>query len=203
MAPISAAAAAVAWTTTAVATRTVPQAITKILSARQGATTTTVVSESPTSSSSSDDDGKTALSGGAIAGIVIGSIAGFLLLLWLIRSCVNLNHPEIWGRTFEPEHEKPSASYDHYARRGGSSHRHHSRHGGHHHNHNHNHRSRSRHSHRSSPRRVEVVNTTTTRPVYPEQQVQQRGRSPRAPQAVYYGDPRQARRVSSGRRYYG
>lgn len=33
------------------------------------------------------------LSGGAIAGIVIGSIAGFLLLLWIIRSCTNLGAP--------------------------------------------------------------------------------------------------------------
>ncbi|KAH6842389.1 hypothetical protein B0I37DRAFT_435791 [Chaetomium sp. MPI-CAGE-AT-0009] len=35
----------------------------------------------------------TTLSGGAIAGIVLGSIAGFLLLLWIIRSCCNLGAP--------------------------------------------------------------------------------------------------------------
>ncbi|KAM5346427.1 hypothetical protein ACJ41O_009432 [Fusarium nematophilum] len=40
-----------------------------------------------------DGDGGTTLSGGAIAGIVIGSIVGFLLLLWVIRSCLNLGAP--------------------------------------------------------------------------------------------------------------
>ncbi|KAL2162486.1 hypothetical protein VTH06DRAFT_7400 [Thermothelomyces fergusii] len=33
------------------------------------------------------------LSGGAIAGIVLGSVAGFLLLAWIIRSCANLGAP--------------------------------------------------------------------------------------------------------------
>lgn len=47
-------------------------------------------------SSSSDDDDPTdakTLSGGAIAGIVIGSIAGLLLLIWIFRSCSNLGAP--------------------------------------------------------------------------------------------------------------
>ncbi|CAM1502367.1 Fc.00g043510.m01.CDS01 [Cosmosporella sp. VM-42] len=33
------------------------------------------------------------LSGGAIAGIVIGSVIGVLLILWIIRSCFNLGAP--------------------------------------------------------------------------------------------------------------
>lgn len=40
-----------------------------------------------------DPTSTTGLTGGAIAGIVIGSIAGFLLLVWIIRSCTNLGAP--------------------------------------------------------------------------------------------------------------
>ncbi|KAI1138284.1 hypothetical protein F5Y05DRAFT_56869 [Hypoxylon sp. FL0543] len=155
-------------------TRTLPAAITKVLPARQA--TTTVVTQ---------DNGNSAqtLSGGAIAGIVIGSIAGFLLLLWIIRSCINYRNPGAWGSSFEPDYEKPPSSHNH------ASHRYPRE--------THGHRSRSRHSHHShhhshSPRRTSVV--SVTRPVYVEPQ---RGRSPRAPPAAYYSD----RRSSDGRRY--
>ncbi|KAK4198530.1 hypothetical protein QBC40DRAFT_283520 [Triangularia verruculosa] len=40
-----------------------------------------------------DPDDASTLTGGAIAGIVIGSIAGLLLLIWIIRSCTNLGAP--------------------------------------------------------------------------------------------------------------
>ncbi|KAI5921065.1 hypothetical protein F4810DRAFT_712883 [Camillea tinctor] len=160
-------------------TQTLPQAVSNVISARQVATTT-VIADSGTS-------GGTTLSGGAIAGIVIGTIAGTLLLLWLIRSCLNLGYPGLWGSTFEPEHEKPSvAAYDYPSR--------------HHHHHHHRHRSHSEHS----PRRASFV-STTTRPVV----VEPRGRSPRAPQPAYYPrkgevvDSRDLRRLSDGRRHRG
>lgn len=51
--------------------------------ARQAATTVTVTA-------TPDCGGGTNLSGGAIAGIVIGSVVGTLVLLWVVRSCFNL-----------------------------------------------------------------------------------------------------------------
>ncbi|CAH0050340.1 unnamed protein product [Clonostachys solani] len=66
------------WTTTDTPSRVV---------ARQAVTTVTVVA------TNDDCVNCTQLSGGAIAGIVIGSIFGFLLLLWIIRSCFNLGAP--------------------------------------------------------------------------------------------------------------
>ncbi|KAF5022037.1 hypothetical protein F66182_5920 [Fusarium sp. NRRL 66182] len=92
------------------------------LVARQNTETVTVV----TTSDGDDGDGGTTLSGGAIAGIVIGSILGFLLLLWIVRSCLNLGAPP-------QEREK----WYHYKE---DQPRRHSRH----------HRSRSRRSRRSS-----------------------------------------------------
>ncbi len=60
------------------------------LRVRQGGPIATVT----VSSNSGNNGGESQpLSGGAIAGIVIGSIAGFLLLLWIIRSCGNLGAP--------------------------------------------------------------------------------------------------------------
>ncbi|KAF4345912.1 hypothetical protein FBEOM_54 [Fusarium beomiforme] len=87
------------------------------LVARQNTETVTVAASS--------DNGNSAqtLSGGAIAGIVIGSIAGFLLLLWVIRSCLNIGAP--------PQDREKWYHYKEEPRR-------------------HHHRSRSRRSHRSS-----------------------------------------------------
>ncbi|KAI1396552.1 hypothetical protein F4819DRAFT_130766 [Hypoxylon fuscum] len=160
-------------------TRTLPDAVTKVLAARQQGTTT-VVAETT--------GGGTTLSGGAIAGIVVGSVAGVLLILWLIRSCTNLGRPGGWGNSFEPENEKP-ATHHHY---GHSTRYPRETHG-------HRHRSHSRHSHHShrSPRRTSVV--SVTRPVYVEQSG--RSRSPRAPPVAYYSDGRDARRSRDSRRH--
>ncbi|KAF5122530.1 hypothetical protein E5D57_013012 [Metarhizium anisopliae] len=57
------------------------------LLARQVTTTVTVIADS------SDGDTTNTLTGGAIAGIVIGSVVGILLLIWVIRSCFNLGAP--------------------------------------------------------------------------------------------------------------
>ncbi|KAH9986262.1 hypothetical protein F4779DRAFT_305800 [Xylariaceae sp. FL0662B] len=155
-------------------TKTLPRAITKVLAARQA--TTTVVQ-------GSEDSSSTQLSGGAIAGIVVGSIAGLLLLIWIIRSCSNLGNPRGWGATFgaDPEPEKLSAAYRYPSET-------------------HGHRSRSRHSRHShhSPRRTSIVEVD--RPVY----YGQRGRSPRPPPPAYYSremDGRDLRRASGSRRH--
>ncbi|KAF1735103.1 hypothetical protein CRV24_004022 [Beauveria bassiana] len=65
--------------------RTVP------LQPRQASTATTTVTV--TSNPNNGNGGGSTLDGGAIAGIVIGSIVGFLLLVWIIRSCFNLGGP--------------------------------------------------------------------------------------------------------------
>ncbi|KAG5983917.1 hypothetical protein E4U55_006700 [Claviceps digitariae] len=54
--------------------------------------TVTAVPVTPPPRPPSDDSSST-LSGGAIAGIVIGSVVGILLLLWIIRSCFDLGAP--------------------------------------------------------------------------------------------------------------
>ncbi|KAI1500161.1 hypothetical protein F5X99DRAFT_253610 [Biscogniauxia marginata] len=175
-------------------TRTLPQAISKVLFARQAATTTVVAD--------SGGGGSSGLSGGAIAGIVVGTVAGTLLLLWLIRSCLNLGSPGIWGSTFEPGHEKPSAAPSDYPSSGGQQH-HHRRHHHHHRRRSHSRHSRSRSPSRS-PRRVSVV-STTRRPVVVESHV----RGPRPPQPAYYPrkgeviEARDLRRSSDGRRHRG
>ncbi|KAI1264923.1 hypothetical protein F5Y18DRAFT_71048 [Xylariaceae sp. FL1019] len=161
-------------------TRTLPDLISRVITARQDTTVTTTSTVVPASTS----HGIT-LSGGAIAGIVIGSIVGFLLILWLIRSCTNLGNPGLWGSTFEPGNEKPPSNYPSAPR---------------HHHSSSARRSRSRHSHQSrSPRRVSVV--TAQQPVV----YKTRSRSPQPPPAAYYGrrstDGRDVRRSSDARRY--
>ncbi|PHH90142.1 hypothetical protein CDD83_4424 [Cordyceps sp. RAO-2017] len=69
--------------------RTAPADATRASLVARQATVTVVSTGNGAGGSSSGTD----LSGGAIAGIVIGSIVGLLLLLWIIRSCMNLGAP--------------------------------------------------------------------------------------------------------------
>lgn len=158
------------------------------------ATTVTVVSTTSTSTNSDDSDPNAAktLSGGAIAGIVIGSIAGFLLLVWIIRSCTNLGAPPggdaVPGRPWygSVKDEYPPRHVRGRSRgRSGSRHSHyeHYEHHGHHHGHHHHGGSRSR------SRRVSVVDAV------PVQEV--------APVVVRDERRRSSRRRSGSRGYYG
>lgn len=89
---------------------------TRVLHARQSTVTVTSAADTSDQSASSPN-----LSGGAIAGIVIGSIAGLLLLWWIFRSCSNLGGP--------PQEEKRDAAWydDVGAGHRGRRHRSHSR----------------------------------------------------------------------------
>ncbi|KAI0396465.1 hypothetical protein F5Y17DRAFT_419202 [Xylariaceae sp. FL0594] len=116
------------------------------------------------------------LDGGSIAGIVIGSIVGILLLYWIIRSCSNWSSPGGWGGREPEKPPRSSAYYDPPRQRSRSRHSHHSHH---------------RH-HSRSPRRIEVVQPVAYEP---------RGRSPRAPPVAYYSGG--SRRSSDARRYSG
>ncbi|ODA77183.1 hypothetical protein RJ55_06810 [Drechmeria coniospora] len=96
----------------------------------------------------------TTLNGGAIAGIVIGYIVGFLLLVWIFRSCFNMGAPpgesrEAWYHDVEPKR---------------SSHRYH--HSRPHHHREHHHGRSSLSSSMSIPPPAVVTEMARTQPVY-------------------------------------
>lgn len=129
--------------------------ITRRQDAPPQATVTLIQDNDNDGDDNNDPDDASTLSGGAIAGIVIGSIAGLLLLIWIFRSCSNLGAP--------PTDDKPNGKAWYDGVRGEEPPRHiggvrhsrsrsrhsHSRHRGHSH-----HRS---HSRKSSMREVPVV----------------------------------------------
>lgn len=85
---------------------------------RQAPTVTVTVTSDSGSGNGKDSD---TLTGGAIAGIVIGSIVGFLLLLWIFRSCFNLGAPP-QDREFLYRDAEPKRRHHHSRRRRGHSH---------------------------------------------------------------------------------
>ncbi|KAK0644145.1 hypothetical protein B0T16DRAFT_417216 [Cercophora newfieldiana] len=134
----------------------------------------------------SDDDQATqaqTLTGGAIAGIVIGSIAGLLLLIWIFRSCSNLGAPP--GASENPGGEAwYDGVRDEYPPR---------------HTHGHRTRSRSRHSHHSHHRHHHHRRSgSEVREVQPVAVM--RSASPRAPPVVYDDRARRGRRERRERR---
>ncbi|UNI14112.1 hypothetical protein JDV02_000780 [Purpureocillium takamizusanense] len=135
----------------------------QLLRARQSAPTATVTVVSGGDSGDNGGGSATTLSGGAIAGIVIGSIAGFLLLVWIYRSCFNIGAPpgedrEAWYHDVDPK--RSSHHHHHHGY-------HHSRprHSSHHHRH-HSRRRSSLSSTMSTPPPVVVRETSRTQPVY-------------------------------------
>jgi hypothetical protein len=178
-------------------TRTLPYLLNRQATTTSPTATVTVLTDTNGSANNdnNDPDGAKTLTGGAIAGIVIGSIAGFLILVWIIRSCTNLGAPP--GDEAEPGRPWYGSVRDEYPprhghaaaaeRRGRSRGRSHSReyhhhHGGYHHHHHHGHGGS-----RSRSRRVSVTEAVPVQEVAP----------------VVVRSSREERRRSRSRGYYG
>lgn len=169
------------------ATRTAPDDATRVLLPRQGTVTVIPLGGDVVTTTS----GST-LSGGAIAGIVIGSVIGFLLLCWIFRCALikqtSQSYEEEKGR--RPRSQSYYAQEIHgvgvsdgYARRSRSHHSRHSHHSGHHHHHHSHPRGRGSRS-RSA---VRVTSTTTAQMPHVVE-----------PTRVYYGEKRHHSRRRSG-----
>lgn len=66
-------------------TRTLPHSLTKVLPRQQAHTTSTIPGVYGSTPNGPDV--------GTVVGITLGSVAGFLLLLWLIYTCLNAGNP--------------------------------------------------------------------------------------------------------------
>ncbi|KAK4182089.1 hypothetical protein QBC35DRAFT_510632 [Podospora australis] len=151
--------------------------------------TVTVITTGGNDSNNDDEptDAKT-LTGGAIAGIVIGSIAGLLLLIWIIRSCTNLGAPP--GREADPGKPWYGGVKDEYPPRHRSPRRHSSSRHGHHHHHS-----------RSRERRVSMGEVVGPAPPVVYASRTSRSRSPGGAYAVYGLDDVRVSRSRSRSRY--
>jgi len=164
-------------------TPTLPQAVSRLLSRQQQQPTTTVIVDPGNNGGGSTSD--SGLSGGAIAGIVIGTVVGILLILWVIRACTqprggggpDASRQGWYDDTTGPRPRSRSRSVD-YAGAGGGRHHHH-----------HHHHSARHHGRRRS---------STPRPVVIEEKY------PRRPSATYVYPPAEGRRSRSRSqgRYY-
>lgn len=144
------------------------------------------------------------LSGGAIAGIVIGSVAGFLLLVWILWSCSNLGAPPTDtsddGRAWydgvrgvaveEPRRPHRHRHHHHHGSRSHSRHSHHSHH--HHHHHSPHHYRRS-----TEVREVSQVREVPVAVVRSASRRRSSRRESRSPVRVY--EDEEIRYVSRGR----
>ncbi|KLU92219.1 hypothetical protein MAPG_11165 [Magnaporthiopsis poae ATCC 64411] len=166
------------------ATRTTADDATRVLLPRQGTVTIVPLGDDVVTTTSGNT-----LSGGAIAGIVIGSVLGFLLLCWIFRMALIKQTSQSYDD--EKGRRPRSHSYytqeihgvgDGYARRSRS--RHHSRHSHHGHHHHHSH-SRGRGSRSRSAVRVTSTTTAQVPPII-------------EPTRVYYGEKRHHSRRRSG-----
>ncbi|KAL2022224.1 hypothetical protein VTK56DRAFT_5834 [Thermocarpiscus australiensis] len=169
-------------------TRTVPTILHHLIQRQtqsSTAATVTVITGSDNNDNAPADPGDAStLSGGAIAGIVIGSIAGFLLLVWIIRSCTNIGAPpgsearpgKPWYGGIRDEYPPRHASRGRSRSRSRSRSRH-SHHSAHHHHHHSGHGRRSR--------RVSVAEAVPVTQVAPAVV-----REERSPGRAYYGRSR-------------
>jgi hypothetical protein len=162
-------------------TPTLPRGISRLLG-RQEPTATVLVHADTGSTSNSG------LDGGAIAGIVIGSVVGILLLWWIIRACTQ---PRGGRAALGPDASRQGWYDDTPRSRSRSASHGRSRH--HHHHHHEARRSGSRHH---SRRR-----SSTPRPVVLEEKYVA---TPRRPSATYVYPPveRTRSRSRSQGRYY-
>lgn len=95
------------------------------------ATVTVIQTQASTTGNGQDQDRAQTMSGGSIAGIVIGSIAGILLLIWIFRSFSNMGAPPVKGENpsgaawYDGVRSEPAPPRGSHSR---SRHRSHSRH---------------------------------------------------------------------------
>ena len=172
-------------------TPTLPQGVTRLLLNRQDQPTTTVIIDAdPPNNDGASGSTSNNLDGGAIAGIVIGTVVGILLLWWIIRACTQpRDRPDPGRQGWYDDTTVPPVRPRSRSRSTG---RHH------HHHYDHHHHSSSR---RSGSRHHSRRRSSTPRPVMVEERYA--AGVPVRPAAAYYAPAkgRRSRSRSQGRYY--